>query len=171
MLKTESVYPPFMTRQRLIWDDQGLEWRMRFPTRQYAYATVLLKAPLDLREIRDSMQLVFRLRPARMAPFLSIAALDRPEAAPPAISDVWLLERAPPGDDGWITIRIPLKAFPLAAVMEGDAPDANPATAPSRTPMYRELDWTRIQEFRFVSPGGRIPAEEIVVRDLRLQRL
>lgn len=169
-LMTESVYPPFLTRQKLVWDGDGMEWRMRFPTRQYAYATFVLKQPINLQAYHNDMKLVFRFRPARLAAFLSVALLDRPVDATPALSDVWLLDHAPPAGDGWTTVSIPLSAFPHGT-LTSDQPleeGAEPAAQPA---LNRELDWARIQEVRFVSQGGRIPAEEIVVRDVRLQRL
>lgn len=166
-LKTESVHPPGLTRQRILWDGEGLEWRMRFPARRYAYTRVALKEPLNVANYRNQLRLVFRLRPARLAPFLSIGLVDSPETGAPALSDVWLMDYASPVGNEWTTVSIPLSQFPTGTL-------AGEATAPPSVPeeaLHRELDWTRVREFRFISTGGRIPAEEIVVRDLRIQRL
>ncbi len=116
------------------------------------------------------MRLMFKIRPARSAAFLAVALIDRPESGAPVLSDVPLVNRAPPLGDGWTTVSIPLADFPVglpAAPLDGRTLDAS-AQAPS-TP--RPLDWSRIQEFRIISPGGRIPADEISIRELRFQRL
>ena len=167
-LQTESVYPPMMTRQKLVWGGDGMEWHMRFPSRRYAYATFVLKRPIDLASYRNEMRLVFRIRPARLAGFLSIALLDRPTSGAPALSDVWLLDVAPPSGDGWTTVSIPLSAFPAGTLADAMAAESDMAVPAG---IHRDLDWSRIQEIRFVSQGGRIPSEDILVRDLRIQRL
>ena len=166
-LKSEAIHPAGITRQRILWDGDGMEWRMRFPARRYAYAGFAIKEPVDLAEFRADLRLVFRLRPARLAPFLSVALLDRPENTTPALSDIWLMDFAATTGDGWTTVSIPLAEFP-AGVLAGEEPAADLAVGGA---LHRELNWATIQEFRLISTGGRIPADEIVIRDLRIQRL
>jgi hypothetical protein len=127
----------------------------------------MLTEPLDLAEFRANLRLVFRLRPARLAAFLSVAVLDHPADATPALSDVWLLDYAPPAGDGWTTVSIPLSAFP-AGILAGSETAEQLA---ANDALQRELDWKSIREFRLISTGGRIPSDEIAVRDLRIQRL
>lgn len=163
----EVSYPPFLTRQRFIWDGDGLDWRLRFPSRRYAYASASLRRPIDLQAHYRNMRLVFKIRPARATAFLSVALLDRPETGPPALADVWMIDRAPPLGDGWTTVSIPLADFPLGAPADPKVDVAS--TLPAHE--HRALHWGRIQEIRIISPGGRIPADEISIRDLRFQRL
>lgn len=166
-LHSEVSYPPYLTRHRLIWDSDGLDWRLRFPSLRYAYASILLRRPIDLQAHYRNMRLMFKIRPARATAFLSVALLDRPETGPPAIADVWMIDRAPSSGDGWTTVSIPLVDFPLGALTDPNV-DAD-FTFPAYE--YRALDWGRIQEIRIISPGGRVPAKEISIRDLRFQRL
>lgn len=166
-LRSEFSYPPMMTRQRLIWDEDGLEWRLRFPARQYAYAAVILRRPTDLKLYYSRMRLMFKIRPARMTAFLSVALADRPTSGFPALSDVPLIDRAPPLGDGWTTVSIPLNDFPAATIFDSAPGVVMAATAD----VQRALDWASIQEIRIISSGGRIPAHEIFIRDVRFQRL
>ncbi|HMP75704.1 MAG TPA: hypothetical protein PKE12_05335 [Kiritimatiellia bacterium] len=170
LLHIDEVYPPFLTRQKLRWDGDGLDWRLRFPSRRYAYAGFTLRRPIDVASHRADMRIVFKIRPARIASFLSIGLMDQPDGAPSALSDVWLLHHAPPAGDGWTTVSIPLSLFPAGAITREHAGDGAPA-APQEQGLHRELDWSRIQALRIISPGGRIPADEITIREIRFQRL
>ena len=170
LLHIDEVYPPFLTRQKLRWDGEGLDWRLRFPSRRYAYAGFTLRRPIDVRSHRTQLRLAFKLRPARLASFLSVALLDRPLEGPAALADVWLLDYAPPAGDGWTTVSIPLTAFPTATLAESTQTN-EPGIRAEPDSLHRELDWSRIQGVRIISPGGRIPADEITIRDIRIQRL
>jgi hypothetical protein len=169
-LRTDAVYPPMAARHRIMWDGDGLDWRMRFPPRRYAYASFTLRRPIDLAAHYPRMRLVFNIRPARSVNFLSVGLVDRPPTGVPALSDVELLNRAPPLGDGWTRVSIPLGDFPHGAPVKSSGSAAAPTASPTGS-APRPLDWSRIQEIRIISPGGEIPAEEIAIRDIRFQRL
>jgi hypothetical protein len=143
---------------------------MRFPPRQYAYASIILRKPIDLGAHYQHMRLIFDLRPARSVNFLSVGIVDRPRAGAPALSDVALLNRAPLLGDGWTRVIVPLIDFPLGATLEWNSAPQEPTASPTNVGQ-RPLDWSRIQEIRIISPGGEIPAQEIAVRDIRFERL
>ncbi len=167
LLKSEILHPAGITHQRILWDGTGMEWRARFPARRYAYAGFALKEPVDVAGFRADLRLVFRLRPARLAPFLSIALLDRPTNAVPTLSDVWLMDHTLSDGDGWTTVSIPLADFPVGTL----AGDESLEQLVTPRALQRELDWSAIREFRLISAGGRIPSAEIAIRELRIQRL
>lgn len=162
-IRSDVAYPPIYMRQKLSWSDQDMEWRMQFPSRRYAYGGVTFRHPLDLSTNREQTRLVFRVRPASLASFLSVALVDNPSNTPPVMIDVWLLDALPPAGDGWATVEIALTAFPSQGIPVMVGNDLNFDVA-------RAFDWSRVRELRFVSNGGRIPSEEIVIKHVRLQR-
>ncbi|MCO5060460.1 MAG: hypothetical protein M9963_00410 [Kiritimatiellae bacterium] len=168
-LQSERSYPQSITQQALVWNEKGLNWQMSFPPRRYAYTGVVLRKALNLAPHKDRMNLVFRLQPASIARFLSVALLDQPETGQPALADVPLASFAPKNDDGWQTVKVPLSAFPPGEVLDAD-PDVHELGAVPHPDADRPLDWTQIREIRFISPGANIPARQIAVRDLRVQR-
>lgn len=162
-IREDYVYPPVYTQQRLIWGDPDMEWRMRFPTRRYAYAGIALRQPLDLSLDRPRARLIFRFRPAHLAPFLSVALVDSGARELPVMTDYWLQDVGALTGDDWVTIEIALASFPAEGVAVGpigSAVDEKP----------RVFDWAAVREIRFVSGGGRVPNQEIIVKQMRIQR-
>ena len=167
-VRSDYVYPPYFMRQKLSWTDSQSQWFMTFPSRRYAYAGIELKKKVDVTKQRDQTKLSFRMRPARLAQFLSIALVDRPtNQAARAMTDYWIKEAGPFEGEGWAKIEIALTNFSDEALPVVDAENANPdvLTAPRRS-----FDWTAISEIRFVSGSGRIPNQEIIVKELCFQR-
>lgn len=169
--KLESTYPLHLTRHKLLWFFDGVEWHMRFPQRRYAYASVFLKQPINLEGLDKRMRMVLRFQPADMADRISIALLDRPPTGLSAISDVVLADYTTSGSDGWTTVSIPLSAFPEATLVADGPGSSSQATLEVPTELNRALDWAHIQELRFISHGGDNSEIEIVVSGLRFQRL
>ncbi len=159
----DYVYPPVFTQQRLLWGDDGMEWHMRFPTRRYSYAGVALRRPLDLSLDRPRARLVFKIKPASLAPFLSVALIDSRAEALPVMTDYWLQDVGALSGDDWATIEIALASFPGEGVAVGPAGSALEAQP-------RAFDWSALREIRFVSGGGRVPSQEIIVKQVRIQR-
>ncbi len=168
-LQTDVVYPPLISQQALVWTEAGLNWKIRFPPRRYAYAGIVLRKPINLAEHKDRMNLVLRIQPATMARHLVIALVDKPESAPPAYSDVALADFVSGGAADQQLIKIPLSAFTAGEVLDLDPAD-HELGAETHVHESRALDWTRIGEIRIVSPGGNIPAKQISIQDLLLQR-
>jgi hypothetical protein len=167
-VKLDYVYPMTFMRQKLVWADAEGQWLMTFPSRRYAYAGIFLRKPVDLAAEREFTRLAFRMRPARLAPFLSVALLDQSSnLGDRAMTDFWLNEYGPFNGDGWVTVEIALTNFPSQAttLVEG-ALNPLELTDPPR----RDFNWSNIHEVRFVSGGGRIPSQEIVVTNLRFLR-
>ena len=167
-VKLDYVYPMTFMRQKLVWSDAESQWLMTFPSRRYAYAGISLRKPVDLAAEREFTRLAFRMRPARLAPFLSVALLDQSSnLGDRAMTDFWLNEYGPFNGDGWVTVEIALTNFPSQAMtlVEG-ALNPLELTDPPR----RAFNWSNIHEVRFVSGGGRIPSQEIVVTNLRFLR-
>lgn len=167
-IRQDYVYPDFFMRQKLVWAEAESLWHMTFPSRRYAYGGIELRQPVDLTGSREYTRLAFRLRPARLAPFLSVALLDGPAGqAGRAMTDFWLNEYGTFEGDGWVAVEIALTNFPSQALtLMEDALNPLELTDPPRRP----FDWSHIREVRFVSGGGRIPSQEIVVKNLRFLR-
>ncbi|MCS6772321.1 MAG: hypothetical protein NZ740_09905 [Kiritimatiellae bacterium] len=165
-VQSDSTYPRERTRQRLIWDYYGFEWRLRLPQNIYSYGSILLREPIDLNGIYKKYQLVFLLKPAWVAPLLSVGLADRPAKRSPALADVPLNGRTHTRGEDWTIVMVPLTEFRNAVSIK---PDSTPA-AEEGADLGRPLDWSCIQEIRLISMGGRTPASEIAVRDLRFQR-
>ncbi len=168
-VRQDYVYPMTFMRQKLVWSQAESLWHMTFPTRRYAYAGIELRKPVDLAAERDYTRLSFRMRPARLAPFLSVALLDgsAQPSSPQAMTDFWLQEHGTFSGDGWVTVEIALTNFPnQATTLIEDS--VNPMNL--EDPPRRPFNWASIQEVRFVSGGGRIPSQEIVVKNLRFLR-
>ena len=167
-VRSDYVYPPYFMRQKLSWSDNQNAWHMTFPTRRYAYAGIELKRLVDVADRRELTRLFFRLRPAKLAPFLSVALVDRPtNQTVRAMTDYWLQEAGAFEGEGWVDIEIVLTNFPNEALPVVDENNRDPAllAAPRRA-----FDWRTVREVRFVSGGGRIPNQEVVVKDLCFQR-
>ncbi len=167
-VKLDYVYPMTFMRQKLVWSEAESQWLMTFPSRRYAYAGISLRKPVDLAAEREFSRLAFRMRPARLAPFLSVALLDQSSnLGDRAMTDFWLNEYGSFNGDGWVTVEIALTNFPSQAttLVEG-ALNPLELTDPPR----RDFNWANINEVRFVSGGGRIPSQEIVVTNLRFLR-
>lgn len=167
-LLLDACYPPLAARHKLIWDEDGLEWRIRFPPRQYAYAAVALRRPVSLDGHYARMRLVFRVKPARLATNLAVGLVDRPVEGAPVVADVLLSSYVANGGDGWTTISIPLRDFPAGAPARALGADLFAQNDPA---VFRPLDWSLIQEIRIISPQGQHPPAELSIRDIRLQRL
>lgn len=168
-VRQDYVYPMTFMRQKLVWAQAESLWHMTFPSRRYAYAGIELRKPVDLAAERDFTRLSFRMRPARLAPFLSVALLDgsAQPSRPQAMTDFWLQEHGNFSGDGWVTVEIALTNFPSqATTLVEDS--INPMNL--EDPPRRPFNWSSIQEVRFVSGGGRIPSQEIVVKNLRFLR-
>lgn len=167
-LLLDACYPPLAARHKLIWDEDGLEWRIRFPPRQYAYAAVALRRPVSLDGHYARMRLVFRVKPARLATNLAVGLVDRPAEGAPVVADVSLSSYVSNGGDGWTTVSIPLRDFPHGAPARALGADLFAQNDPA---VFRPLDWSIIQEIRIISPQGHHPPAELSIRDIRLQRL
>ena len=162
-IREDYVYPPVFTQQRLIWADADMEWRMRFPPRRYAYAGIKLRRPVDLSLDRPRARLAFKFKPAGMAPFLSIALVGGGDGQLPVLTDYWLQDVGALSGDDWANIEVALASFPaegMAVGPVGAAVDEKP----------RVFDWGAVREIRFVSGGGRVPHQEITVKQVRIQR-
>lgn len=167
-IRSDYVYPMTFMRQKLVWSEAESLWHMTFPSRRYAYGGIELRRPVDLAKTREYTRLAFRMRPARLAPFLSVALLDNPaDQASRAMTDFWLHEYGSFEGDGWVAVEIALTNFPNLALtlVEGALNPLDMADPPRRP-----FDWSHIKEVRFVSGGGRIPSQEIVVKNLRFLR-
>lgn len=162
-LRHDYVYPPAFMRQKLVWTDVEMEWRMRFPSRRYAYAGVVLRDTVDVAGARERARLSFRIRPAQLASYLAIALVDSQTNSTPVMTDLWLMDAGTYAGDDWVTIDIAMTAFPSDGVpvsVDGAAD----------TVERRPFDWSSIRELRFVSGGGRLPPDEITVKNLRIIR-
>ena len=167
-VRSDYVYPPYYTRQKLAWEDKEACWFMTFPARRYAYAGIEFKRIVDLQERRDFTRLTFRLRPARLAPFLSVALVDRPSNQTiRAMTDFWIKDAGDFSGEGWAEVEIALTHFPEDAL-----PLADESTGSVQPPsnLSRSFDWSSVSGIRFVSGGGRIPSEQIMVKNLYFQR-
>lgn len=162
-LRHDYVYPAIFMRQKLVWTDVEMEWRMRFPSRRYAYAGVVLREVVDLADARDRARLSFRIKPAELASYLSIALVDDQTNSTPVMTDLWLMDAGTYAGDDWVTVEIAMTAFPSDGV-----PVSVNGVAPSVE--RRPFDWSAIRELRFVSGGGRLPPDEITVKSLRIIR-
>lgn len=167
LLQADYVYPPFVTRHRLIWSGDDFDWRIRMPAATYAYAGIVFRKPINLEGFHHKMKFTFLIRPARAASFLSFALIDRPAALLPAMSDVELSGRTRSLGDETALVSIPLIEFPKGVPVGSSSLTSD---APAST-AERPLDWSSIREIRVISAGGRIPATEISIRELRFQRL
>ena len=167
-IRNDYVYPMTFMRQKLVWTDDESLWHMTFPSRRYAYAGIEFRQRVDISDVRREGRLVFRLRPARLAPFLSVALVDHPtNQAVRAMTDYWLQEAGPFEGDGWAVVDIALTNFPAEAlpVVDGMTDPAEGVDLPRRP-----FEWACVKEIRFVSGGGRIPNQEVVVKNMRFQR-
>ncbi len=167
-VRNDYVYPNYYTRQRLSWTETENIWHMTFPSRRYAYAGVELRHKVDVANRRELTRLSFRMRPARLAPFLSIALVDQPtNQTARAMTDYWLQDAGVFEGAGWVNIEIALTSFPEEAL---PVVDVNDATSLLISSPRRPFDWASVSEVRFVSGGGRIPNQEIIVKNLCFRR-
>ena len=167
-IRRDYVYPPYYMRQKLSWSDKKGTWFMTFPSRRYAYAGFEFKRLVDLSDRPELTRLSFSIRPAKLAQFLSVALLDMPtNQSVRAITDYWLKDAGTFEGEDWAKIEVTLTNFPSEAlpVVEEANDDPDILASPRRL-----FDWTAVREIRFVSGGGRIPNQEIQIRDLCFQR-
>ena len=166
-IRNDYVYPMTFMRHKLVWTGGETLWHMTFPSRRYAYGGIELRHRINLAEERETTRLVFRMRPARLAPFLSVALVDQPtNRNDRAMTDFWMQDLGPLEGDDWVNVEIDLTKFPSEALPVADGLQLEPDTDSTKR---RPFDWTSVREVRFVSGGGRIPNQEIIIKNLRIQ--
>ncbi len=166
-VRKDFVYPMPDMRQKLGWIGSDTLWRMTFPGRMYAFGAVELTRPVNLATERDKARLVFQVRPAHMAFYLSIGLVDKPSGLPTrAMTDFALQQAGTFEGDDWATVEIPLARFPADGMTIADETEGAAAVDVAARP----FDWSSIKELRFIHEGGQLPHEEVFIKNPRITR-
>jgi hypothetical protein len=159
-MREDYVYPEPYTRQDFKWSGSYAEWHIRFTPQRYGYAGVAFIRPYDLTDFREDGVLQFRLKPARMARYLSFGLVDGKSRDPRVLTDLAIDEEGGTESSDWVVIRIALGAFPRKGIAIEDRD-------PSETFTF---DWTDVEEIRFITEGRNMPNQEITISQMLITR-
>lgn len=157
-------YPMSETQQAFYWKGQSAEWRLKLPTRGYSHAGFRFARAHNLEPQRNEYTLVFEISPPVMTRYLWIGLVDGDDLHPQLMTDVALSNYVfSARGSGSREVKIPLKDFPdVGAPIYTDKPVENSERM--------EFDWQDVRGIRFIHNGGRLPAREIIIHNLRFVR-
>ncbi len=162
----EDIRYPATTRMGFFWSETTAEWRFKFPATGYAHSGFRFLVPHNLAYARDQYELRFRIAPAAMTKYLWIGLVDGLDEPERVLVDLPLQRYAPEASGrGFLEVRIPLRDFAARGVIIAD-PNAPLDAEPGES----AFNWMDVLEVRFINNGGRIPARETIVTDLRFER-
>jgi len=157
-------YPANATKQVYYWKDTDAEWRFKMPTRGYAHAGFKFLHSYNLLPQRDRYEVIFQIEPVMMTRYLWIGLVDGDDQPPRRMVDVPLADYVPDTrKSGKIEVRIPLRNFPNFGI------PVSPEESAERED-EGPFDWQDVRELRFTHNGGRLPAREVIITNLRITR-
>ena len=161
-LESDYVYPPSISRQRLIWSDRGEEWVLRLAGDHYAFGGIVFRRPYDFSENRSQFALMFSICPADMVPYLAIGLADGERRGACVMTDLPLAECAVRRSGAWAHVTVRLDDFSDEGTVVGGALTADVSGPPS-------VDWADIREIRLSGLANQRPDREVTIRNLRFE--
>lgn len=156
-VREDYAYPSPYTRSNFDWTGKGGVWHLRFTPRRYGYAGYVFDKAIDLSNRSPESMIKFRVKPAHMARYVSLALIDGNARSPRVMVDVPMADEESVREDAdWPEIRILLSAFPARGLaLETDDP--------SRTHLF---DWSDVAEMRIIAETRGMPNQEILVSQI-----
>jgi hypothetical protein len=162
-IREDSRYPE-STKQQFFWKSDESEWRFKLPANGYSHAGFRFRIPFNLSHAIDEYELIFTLKPAGMVQHLWVGLIDGNDKAPNLLTDISMSGYTTKGKaKDTVDVRIPLRNFPTT----GTPVDINESAENSGDTLF---DWQDVLGIRFIHNGGRIPAREVLITNLRIKR-
>lgn len=162
-IREDVLYPRGKVKQSFFWQDQYAEWRFNLPVSGFAYAGFRFR-PLNLSPGLETYTLSFDLTPAHRVRHLWLALVDGDDDEQNLMIELPLEKYASnTSGAGTAHLTIPLRDFPLMGIpVHRESSTNQPASA--------LFDWRDVREVRMIHHGGRMPAGDCVITEIKLER-